>query len=232
MSAVTADLAGGHGEAAHHEGAHDATSHHSPLQKDRRERLALWLFIGGDLLFLLLELFTWFYLRALNTNGMWRGALCTVAKPCSDGLGNSITHEIAKANPAYTSVIAILAVVTALAVWGVESAARKSQQSSVVGLAGVGLVAILAAVAVQCFQFGKLPFQTIDGSYASAFQFFMGSTLVHLILLAFIMVGLFNRARVGRYSEGHWYQARIIRMFAVWIAVSTCVLALVMSLAA
>ena len=84
----------------------------------------MWLFIGGDLVFLLMELFFWFYLRALNTNGMWRGVDCSKANPCTDGLGNPITSEIAKANPAYTLTIAGLAVIAAVLVWRAEASAR------------------------------------------------------------------------------------------------------------
>jgi hypothetical protein len=87
----------------------------------------------------------------------------------------------------------------------------------------------VAAVVVQCIQFGHLPFTTIDGTYASTFEFFMGSTLAHVGLLTFIVLGLWSRARLGRYDGGHWYQVRIIRIFAVWLAVSTCILAIVMS---
>ena len=53
------------------------------------------------------------------------------------------------------------------------------------GGAALGLVVLLAAVVVQCYQFGQLPFTTIDGTYASSFIFFMGSTLGHLLLLEF-----------------------------------------------
>ena len=86
----------------------------------------------------------------------------------------------------------------------------------------------MAAIVVQCYQFGVLPFTTIDGTYASTFEFFMGSTLAHLALLAFIVTGLWSRASRGRYDGGHWYQVRIIRIFAVWLATSTCILAVVM----
>jgi fumarate reductase subunit D len=193
--------------------------------------LAVWLFIGGDLVFLLMELFFWFYLRALNTNGMWRGAACSKANPCTDGLGNPITSEIAKANPAYTLSIAGLVVIAALIIWQVEVSARSQAKRGVIsGVAAVGLVVLLAAVVVQCLQFGKLPFTTIDGSYASSFIFFMGSTLGHLLLLSFIIFAMWNRARIGKYDGGHWYQIRVMRIFTVWIAISTCVLALVMVL--
>jgi heme/copper-type cytochrome/quinol oxidase subunit 3 len=208
-----------------------AGHHESREQRHFKERLAVWLFIGGDLVFLLMELFFWFYLRALNTNGMWRGAACTKASPCTDGLGNPITGEIAKANPAYTLTIAGLTVLAALVIWRVEVAARNREQRGVVsGIAAVGLVFLLAAVVVQCYQFGKLPFTTVDGSYASCFLFFMGSTLGHLLLLSFLVFALWNRARKGKYEAGHWYQVRVNRIFAVWIAISTCVLALVMVL--
>jgi hypothetical protein len=73
-----------------------------------------------------------------------------------------------------------------------------------------------------------LPFTTIDGAYASTFEFFMGSTLVHLIILGFIIFGMWNRARLGRYDGGHWYQVKLVRMFSTWCAVASCVLAIVM----
>lgn len=206
-----------------------AGHHETREQRHFKERFAVWLFIGGDLVFLLMELFFWFYLRALNTNGMWRGAHCSTANPCTDGLGNPITREIAKANPAYSLTIGGLTIVAALVIWRIEIAAREREKRGVIsGVAAIGLLVVLAAVVVQCLQFGKLPFTTIDGSYASSFIFFMGSTLGHLLLLSFLVFALWNRARIGKYDGGHWYQVRLTRIFAVWIAISTCVLVLVM----
>ncbi len=208
-----------------------AGHHETREQRHFKERLAVWLFIAGDAVFLLMELFFWFYLRALNTNGMWRGVNCTKANPCTDGLGNPITSEIAKANPAYTLVIMGLTVVAALLVWRTEVSSRDQHSRGAIGAAAAGaLVFVLGAVVVQCLQFGSLPFTTIDGTYASTFLFFMGSTLAHLLLLSFLTLALWNRARVGRYDGGHWYQVRVNRTFAVWIAISTCLLGLVMVL--
>jgi heme/copper-type cytochrome/quinol oxidase subunit 3 len=207
-----------------------AAGHHETReQRHSKEQLAIWLFISGDALFLLMELFYWFYLRALNTSGMWRGANCSTANPCTDGLGNPITHEIARANPAYTICIALLVVIAAASVWMVERSVQHQAKRSVIGSgAAFGLLIVLAAIVLQCVQFGVLPFTTIDGTYASCFEFFMGSTLGHLGLFAFVMVGLSSRARRGNYDGGRWYQVRIIRIFAVWLAISTCILALVM----
>jgi heme/copper-type cytochrome/quinol oxidase subunit 3 len=190
-----------------------AGHHETRQQRHFKERMALWLFIGGDAVFLLLELFTWFYLRSLNTNGLWRGAQCTKANPCTDGLGNPITHEIATANPAYTLVIAGLAIVAALFVYSSEkSSARQSGRKAIAAGAGFAVLVLLGAIALQCYQYTTLPFSTIDGTYASTFEFFM----------------MWNRARLGRYDDGHWYQARIIRVFSAWCAAATSILAIVM----
>jgi fumarate reductase subunit D len=206
-----------------------AGHHETREQRHFKEHIAVWLFISGDAVFLLMELFYWFYLRALNTDGMWRGVACSKANPCVDGLGNPITHVIAKANPAYTVTIALLTVIAAAAIWGVErTSQRQSKRSALTGGAVLGLVFLVAAIVVQCYQFGVLPFTTIDGTYASTFEFFMGSTLAHLFLLTFIVAGLWTRARRGLYDHGHWYQVRIIRVFAAWVAASTCILAIVM----
>ncbi|MGD0749180.1 MAG: hypothetical protein ABSB68_15360 [Acidimicrobiales bacterium] len=200
--------------------------HETRAQRHLKERIALWLLVGGDALFLLLELFTWFYLRALNTNGMWRGAACTKANACTDGLGNPITSEIPKAGITYTLVIAALTVVAALLVWWAEvSAQRQSPRRIISAGAGFALLTVLVAVVVQCYQFGQLPFTTIDGAYASSFIFFMGTTLAHLGLLVFILTGLWVRARRGKYDGGHWFQVGIIRFFTAWCAIVTCVLA-------
>jgi heme/copper-type cytochrome/quinol oxidase subunit 3 len=206
-----------------------AGHHETREQRHFKEHIAIWLFISGDAVFLLMELFYWFYLRALNTDGMWRGVACSKANPCTDGLGNPITHVIGKANPAYTISIAVLIVIAAGAIWAVEkSSQRQSKRSAISGGAALGLLFVLAAIVVQCIQFGSLPFTTIDGAYASTFEFFMGSTLAHLLLLAFIVLGLWTRGRRGRYDGGHWYQVRVIRIFATWLATSTCILAIVM----
>jgi hypothetical protein len=118
-----------------------AGHHESREQRHFKERIALWLFISGDAVFLLMELFYWFYLRALNTDGMWRGTACTKANPCTDGLGNPITHEIAKASPWYTFTIAVLAVIAATLVWGVERSAQRQAKRSVIG--GGAAIALL-----------------------------------------------------------------------------------------
>ena len=242
MSITTTDHDDAHGQ---DDGAHGDDHGHGPVvegaenpggphetgyKRDQKERLMLWLLIGGDLLFLILEVFTWFYLRTLNTSGLWNGAQCTPASPCTDGLGNPITSPIAKADPKHAIIIACLAILAAACVWMCELAAKKgSAKRSVAGWAGIALVFMVAAVAWQIYQFQVLPFTTIDGAYASTYEFFMGSTLAHLLIMAFVGTGLWIRAGKGRY-QGTWFRVRLIRFFAVWIAVSTTVLVVVAAL--
>ncbi len=177
-----------------------------------------------------MEVFTWFYLRALNTNGMWRGTACSNAKPCTDGLGNPLTQGVPLANAWYSVGVAALAVAAALLIWAVERSARnRDSRSAIGGVAGLAFLALLASIALGFYQFQVLPFTSIVGAYASTYEFFIGSTLAHLIVLSLIGFGLWNRARKGRYDDGQWYRVRVIRIFASWIAIAACVLTLVSS---
>jgi hypothetical protein len=227
----------GHGSEGHGNGPavpgaeNPGGEHETAFKRDQKERLMLWLLIGGDALFLILELFTWFYLRTLNVNGLWNGAKCSKANPCTDGLGNPITAPIHKADPKHAIIIAICTVLAAAFVWLAESAAKRDAgKRSVSTMAGVAYLFMLVAIGWQIYQFQVLPFTTIDGGYASTYEFFMGSTLAHLILLAFIGLGLWIRASKGRYSGATWYRVRLIRFFAVWIALSTVILVSVAAL--
>ncbi|HMK63791.1 MAG TPA: hypothetical protein VK386_09245 [Acidimicrobiales bacterium] len=220
------------GEPPHaHVVAHGDTSE----QRHNREHIALWLFIAGDAVLLLLSVFAWIYTRALDTKGMWRGAACTVANPCQDGLGNPLTHEVRTADPWYGVGVLALAVAGALLLLSSERAARRRVPAVSAGAASISAPAAAAvlvlcgAIALQLYQFTVLPFTTIDGTYASFFEFFMGSASAHLVVVLFVAAGAWNRARLGRYAEGQWYQLRLVRIFALWIAFSIAVLLFVMS---
>jgi len=50
---------------------HGDAHHDSPEKVDGRERLGVWLFIGADVVTVGALLFTYLYLRAVNTTGHW-----------------------------------------------------------------------------------------------------------------------------------------------------------------
>ncbi len=220
-----------------HEDAHEGGHHETPEQRDQKERIALYLLIAGDALFLLLEIFAWFYLRALHTNGLWNGAACTKANPCTNGialtsnpngLDTNITHVITRASWGYSALVAGLAVAAALFAWGAESSARGRRSPSAMSV--LFFVFLLGAIGAQIWQFQTVPFTTVEGTYASTYLFFMGSTLAHLLLLGFIGLGLMVRAQKKLYDDGAFYRIRLIRIFAAWIAISAVLLTLVSSL--
>ena len=212
-------------------GQHEGGGHHeSPRERHKKEHMALWLFIGGDAVFFALEIFFWFYLRTLNVNGMWLGNACSKLNPCTDGLGNPITAPISEASGLYTMGVAALIIVSAVFIWQAEIQARSgAHRKATTPLLGLAVVFCLAAIGLQIYQFQVLPCTTIDGAYASTYEFFMGSTLAHLLIMAFVGTGLWIRAGKGRY-QGTWFRVRLIRFFAVWIAVSTTVLVVVAAL--
>ena len=208
------------------EGGH----HETPAQRHQKEHMATWMFIGGDAVFFALEIFFWFYLRSLNTTGMWIGAKCSKLNPCTDGLGNPITHPIPKAAIGYTLGVAALIIVSAAFIWFAEIQGRDgASRKALTPLLGLGVLFSLAAIGLQFYQFQVLPFTTIDGTYASVFTFFMGSNIAHFLLVATIGTGLMNRARIGKYDNHNWYQIHSGRLFAVWVAFSCAVLAVIAS---
>ena len=219
----------GHGHGPAVEGAENPGGHHEPAElRDHKERLALWMFIAGDALFLILMVFTWFYLRTLNSNGMWDAAQCSTANPCEDGLGNPILAQITRADPWHAVIIAACTVLAAGFVWLAEIGAKKNTtKAAISGPAGMAFLFMVLAIAMQIYQFQVLPFTTIDGAYASTYEFFMGSTLAHLLILAFVGLGLWIRSTRGRHAGGTWYRVRLIRFFAVWVALSTVILTVV-----
>jgi len=210
-------------------GQHEGGGHHeSPRERHKKEHMALWLFIGGDAVVFALEIFFWFYLRTLNVNGMWLGNACSKLNPCTDGLGNPITAPISEANGLYTMGVAALIIVSAIFIWQAEIQARSgAHRKATTPLLGLALVFCLVAIGLQIYQFQVLPFTTIDGAYASLFEFFMGSSLAHFLLVLVIAVGLFNRSRIGKLEHSNWYQAHLGRLWAIWVAASATVLALI-----
>src|SRR5919204_1951828 len=132
------------------------------LLRNLRTGSRLWAAALG--FFFIAWLFAFFYLRALNSNGIWRGW--------------PGTH---KPHPSLAFGVTILACVVASAAiaLGVNLLAP--------ALASLALPAsallILAAVGLQAAQFSSLGFGPTDGGYASVFVGWTG-------LLAFVLLGM------------------------------------------
>ena len=64
-------------------------------------------------------------------------------------------------------------------------------------------------------------------TYDSAMMAIIGSTLGHLVLLAFLGLGLAIRSARGVINGDKWYQVRLVRYFWVWVAISAIVSTLI-----
>ena len=55
----------------------------------------------------------------------------------------------------------------------------------------------------------------------------MGSNLAHFGLVSFILLGLVIRSSKGKFENGNWYQLHLSRLWALWVAISSALLAVV-----
>jgi heme/copper-type cytochrome/quinol oxidase subunit 3 len=137
-----------------------APDHVVPIPVESPELEARIVAVGGYQLsaatafFFVAFLFAFFYLRALNNNGLWGGG-----KP---------GHHV---HPALTVGIIVLVCVLAgvallrLALTEVRGSARPQWRLAADGALALGLV----AVGVQCWQYTELGFGPGDGGYASVY---------------------------------------------------------------
>jgi len=182
-------------------GRHEPAPNADAAAVAARQRLAVFLFISADAIFVACLLFTYFYLRGLNVEGQW--------------LPKGVHAEGA------WSVWAIAAVAVASALvlrWGEQGIDEDDTGRLVLGVAGA-LLLVLAGFVMQVWQLSTLSFNAGDGAYASAFRVLTGYHLVHLLLLAFLGFGLLSRARMGLYRAGRATHVRLVRYVWDWVAV-------------
>jgi len=121
--------------------------------------------------FFIAFLFAFFYLRALNTNGLW-------------GAGKPGHHV----HPALTvGIIVLVCVLASVALVRVSLSGVRAAQSHARGAGIAALVLGLVAVGVQCWQYTDLGFGPGDGGYASVY---LGWTGFFTVMSFFVLVWL------------------------------------------
>jgi heme/copper-type cytochrome/quinol oxidase subunit 3 len=232
-----------------HESHTENHGHHEPPEiVDGRQRLAVWLFIGGDLVGLAALLFTYLYLRGTNTGGHWLSVLgYPSGGHSSDWFQNQINnnanfpapalqHE-GLLSPSLSWLIAAVAVASAAVLWFGEGRLRKGGGSN--GFSTASLVAtlgIVAAAILQIIQIRHVPqffYWKNDAQlfvftgYGSAMLALGVSAIIHFFVTALLGLGVTIRSSRGVISSQKWFQARLVRFFFVWIAVSTVLATLI-----
>jgi heme/copper-type cytochrome/quinol oxidase subunit 3 len=137
----------------------DAVEQPDLLARNIRVGSRIW--AASQAFFFLAFFFAFLYLRALNTNGIWRGW----------------PHH--HANPSTAFGVAILICVLASA--AVARSAVLVEPGRWRATASAALVLALVAVALQCAQFSSLGFGPTDGAYASVFVGWSGLFTVFLL---------------------------------------------------
>jgi heme/copper-type cytochrome/quinol oxidase subunit 3 len=173
----------------------------------RRWRGGVVLLILADVAFVASFVFAYFYLRGLNTDGAW------LAK------GQRIA-------PIWVGwVVAAILIVSATAYrWGQVGLASGKQSRLLAGVA-VAFLLVIVDLVVQFLQLATLSFGAGHSAYASCIYVLGGANIFHLLLTAFLGLGVLNRGRLGRYAADNDWQVRIIGIWWTWIAVAAVVTA-------
>ncbi len=225
---------------------HATEGHHeSPEVIDHRQRLGIWLFIAGDVITFSALVFTYLYLKGTNTTGGWRSIVAfnfagLNRVQANDLINNATPHRVFEA-PVATGlnwlIVAVVVVSAALIALG-ESRIRNGTAKSFIPLGYLAAVVALVAGVFEIVQMRDIPqyFAVQNDSqlfvhtaYGSAMLAFGGALLAHLILLAFLGVGLSVRTSRGAVTAEKWTQVRLVRFFWVWVAISTVVTAIITS---
>lgn len=168
----------------------------------RRWRTGVLLLMLADVAFVVSLIFSYFYLRGLNTEGEW---VTAGSKTASIWAGWAIAAVLVLSALAYR--------------WGLDGIRAANQTRLVTGMAvAVGLV-LIDGVA-QIIQLASFPFRPDASAYASSVYTLAGANLFHLLLTLFLGIGLWNRSRLGMYSARDFWQVDIVGIWFGWIAVA------------
>ena len=99
--------------------------------------------------------------------------------------------------------------------------------ATLIALVGIVFSAVLLADLPQIFLEVNDSLTLSYTTYDSAMMAIISSTIFHLAVLAFLGLGLAIRSARGVVSGDRWYQVRLVRMFWVWVAISSVVATLI-----
>ena len=225
-----------HTEHQDHSGAH----HEAPEVVDGRQRLAIWLFIGGDFVSMGALMFTYLYLRGVNTTNGW---MSIVGMPTQGrtlatleaGDYTPITNIESKLSTSLNWEIVLALVVSAAILWIGERQLRaaRTNDRSFPFYAILASASATVAIWLQLEQLQKVPQYFVSSNdssvlmhttYGSAMMALGTSAIIHAVILILLGIGLTIRSARGVISHDRWFQVRLVRFFWVWVAVSSVIL--------
>lgn len=182
----------------------------------RRNRLGLIFLVVADFSGTLALIISYCYLWSLNVNNGWAPNNQTFGN--NDLLKSRSPLPWAADWPFWT--ILVLAVIATVILWiGIRSL-RSDHRGGLIVASVVSLIVMIGAVVLQWWQITTFPFGPGNGAYASAVFLLTASTLVHLLLVAFLLLAITNRTRAGLVSVGNPFQAKLVGYWMVWVCAS------------
>ncbi|MCX6451246.1 MAG: hypothetical protein NTZ31_06080 [Actinobacteria bacterium] len=183
--------------------------HDAPEVVGRRERLGVRILIVADASFVFAMVFSYFYLRNLNTNGGW------IPK---DG------HTF--------SVASGWVVVLPLIVGAILHKIGQRNLKTIGTISIITLVVYLYGLYYQIHQIMNMPFIVKDtggfeGAYASSWVLIAGANAFHYIIASFLALGLVIRARRANVDPTlEKWRMRTAASWFTWIAISGVICAI------
>ena len=192
--------------------------HEHPDVVGSRNRLGVILILVADIAFALAVLFTFFYLKGQNVNGMWL--------PKANGDQKAV-EAVAMSQGWKVTFLAVCGLLGQR--WALLGGRHGRHSGMMIG-GGFALVFSVAALWLQIHQISQAPFTTQDGAYASCYFLITGLNAVHLVITVFIAFGNLNRTRLGLYDQNYWH-VDIVEVWWIWMTVSSALGAFALSLA-
>ena len=168
----------------------------------RRWRMGVGFIIVADVMFVASLLFSYLYLRGLNTENSW------VPK-------GSATAPIW---PSWALAAGLVLSAMALR-WG-EKGIRFGDSTRLVLASAVALLLLVLTTAGQVVQMVRFPFAIASSAYASSMYVLAGANLFHLVITFYLGLAMWNRARLGKYSATDNWQVGIVSLWWGWVALA------------
>lgn len=187
-------------------------THHEDMSiVGRRWRTGVILLIVADASFVASLLFSYLYLRGLNTEHAW------IAK----------NDPTAASWPSWALATGLL--LAAGAVYAAERGIGAADRGRLRRGMELALLLVVACLVGQVAQIQGFPFALTSSAYGSTMVLIAAANLFHLVLTLFIGTGVWNRSRLGSYTAAEHWQVQLTRIWFVWVAFASLATALTTS---
>jgi cytochrome c oxidase subunit 3 len=171
------------------------------IDDERKVRLGMLFYVLTDVILVMFLFAAYIWLRAYNTDGGW-----------FPFKGMRLPDQTT------TNILVLLIVLSAVSFYVAYRGIRAGNQTVLrVGLA-VAIILELVTLVWQIRFMGQQQFATGDGSYASTYIVLSGYHVYHMLLGAFLGIGLLNRALRGKYSAERHLGLVTVGYFWYWMA--------------